>query len=195
MCSDSSTSATKASVNAPSNQQHHISEDNAACSGSDISTACHPPSLYEVSLTSIKTSMVGKDQVAASKPDGLIQSNTTSILLASTTTPSNIPRLRRQYRHFSRALRQVERWFASLQRIMANAGAPCQLVQDKASMHQYMDTHQHSPEHNPPQRTRGEETDCRWKLGVYLVLREGLMRWRESVDDVHETETKSNPGM
>ena len=73
-----------------SNQQHHPSYDNAACVGLDISTACHPPSLYEESTTSIQTSMVGKNQEAAPKPDGLIQSNTTSILLAS--TPSMLPR-------------------------------------------------------------------------------------------------------
>ena len=80
----------KASVNAPSNQNHHPSYGNAACAGPDISTACHPPSLYEESLTSIQTSMVGKDQEAGPKPDGLVQSNTTSILLAS--TPSMLPR-------------------------------------------------------------------------------------------------------
>ena len=74
----------------PINQQHHPSYDNAACDGLDISTACHPPSLYEESATSIQTSMVGKDQEAAPKPDGLIQSITTSILLAS--TPSMLPR-------------------------------------------------------------------------------------------------------
>ena len=51
--------------------------------GSDISTACHPPSLYEESLTSTLTSMVGRDQEAAPKPDGLIQSSTTSTQLAS----------------------------------------------------------------------------------------------------------------
>ena len=87
MCSGSSTLATKASVNAPSNhQQHHPTYDNAACAGSDISTAyaCHPPSLYEESLTSTLTSMVGRDQEAAPKPDGLIQSSTTSTQLAST---------------------------------------------------------------------------------------------------------------
>ena len=33
--------------------------------GSDISTACHPPSLYEESLTSTLTSIVGRDQEAA----------------------------------------------------------------------------------------------------------------------------------
>ena len=90
MCSGSSTSATKASVNAPSNQPHHPSYVNAACAGSDISAACHPPSLYKESLTSIQTSMVGKYQEAAPKPDGLIQSSTTSTLLAS--TPSMLPR-------------------------------------------------------------------------------------------------------
>ena len=75
VCSGSSTSATKASVNAPSNQQHHPSYDNAAYAGLDISTACHPPSLYEESLTSTLTSMVGRDQEAAPKPYGWIQSN------------------------------------------------------------------------------------------------------------------------
>ena len=45
---------------------------------------CHPPSLYEESLTSTLTSMVGRDQEAAPKPDGRIQSNMISILLAST---------------------------------------------------------------------------------------------------------------
>ena len=72
VCTGSSTSATKASVNAPSNQTHHLSYDNAACAGSDISTACHPPSLYEEHLTSTQTSMVGKDQEAAPKLDVLI---------------------------------------------------------------------------------------------------------------------------
>ena len=90
VCSGSSTSAIKASVNAPSNQQHHPSYDNAACAGSDISTACHPPSLYEESLTSTLTSMVGRDQEAAPKPDGRIQSNMICILVAS--TPSMPPR-------------------------------------------------------------------------------------------------------
>ena len=52
-------SATKASVNAPSDQPHHPSYDNAAYAGSDISTAWHPPSLHEESLTSTLTSMVG----------------------------------------------------------------------------------------------------------------------------------------
>ena len=89
MCSGSSTSATKASVNAPGNQQHHPSYDNAACAGSVISTACHPPSRFEESLTSILPSMVGRDQEAVPKPDGRTQSNTTSILLAS--TPSMPP--------------------------------------------------------------------------------------------------------
>ena len=51
--SGSSISATKASVNAPSNQPHHPSYDNAACVGLDMSTACHPPFLYEEYLTSI----------------------------------------------------------------------------------------------------------------------------------------------
>ena len=40
MCSDGSTSATIASVNAPSNQLHHRSYDNAAYAGLDISIAC-----------------------------------------------------------------------------------------------------------------------------------------------------------
>ena len=84
VCSGSSTSATKASVNAPSNQQHRPSYDNAACAGSDISNACHPPSLYEESLTSTLASMGGRYQEAAPKPDGRIQSNMISILLAST---------------------------------------------------------------------------------------------------------------
>ena len=44
----------------------------------------HPPSLYEESLTSTLTSMVGRDQEAAPKPDGLIQSSMTSNQLAST---------------------------------------------------------------------------------------------------------------
>ena len=43
VCSGSSTSLTKASVNAPSYQQHHTSFDNAACGGSDISNVCHLP--------------------------------------------------------------------------------------------------------------------------------------------------------
>ena len=90
MCSGSNMSAIKASVNAPSNQQHHPSYDNAACAGSDISTACHPPSLYEEYFTSTLTSMAGRDQEAAPKPDGRIQSNMISILLAS--TPSMPPR-------------------------------------------------------------------------------------------------------
>ena len=65
------------------------SYDNAACAGSVISTACHPPSRFEESLTSTLPSMVGRDQEAAPKPDGRTQSNTTSILLAS--TPSMPP--------------------------------------------------------------------------------------------------------
>ena len=89
MCSGSSTSTIKASVNAPGNQQHHPSYDNAACAGSVISTACHPPSRFEESLTSTLPSTVGRDQEAAPKPDGRTQSNTTSILLAS--TPSMPP--------------------------------------------------------------------------------------------------------
>ena len=89
MCPGSSTSAIKASVNAPGNQQHHPSYDNAACAGSVIFTACHPPSRFEESLTSTLPSMVGRDQEAAPKPDGRTQSNTTSILLAS--TPSMPP--------------------------------------------------------------------------------------------------------
>ena len=67
----------------------HPSYDNAACAGSVISTACHPPSRFEESLTSTLPSMVGRDQEAAPKPDGRTQSNTTSILLAS--TPSMPP--------------------------------------------------------------------------------------------------------
>ena len=78
MCSGNSTLATKVSVNAPSNQLHHLSYDNAAYAGSDISTACHPPSLYEESMTSTQT---------APKLDGQIQSSMTSILLASLMLP------------------------------------------------------------------------------------------------------------
>ena len=59
-------------------------------SNQSISTACHPPSLYGESLTSTLTSMVGRDQEAAPKPYGRIQSNMISILLAS--TPSMPPR-------------------------------------------------------------------------------------------------------
>ena len=84
VCSGSSTSATIASVNAPSNQLHHLFYDNPAYAGLDISTACHPPSLFEESMTSTQTSMAGRDLEAAPKLDGLIQSSTTSILLAST---------------------------------------------------------------------------------------------------------------
>ena len=90
MCSGSSTSATIASVNAPSNQLHHLSYDNAAYAGLDISTACHPPSLLEESMTSTQTSMAGRDLEAAPKLDGLIQSSTISIMLAS--TPPMLPR-------------------------------------------------------------------------------------------------------
>ena len=75
MCSGSSTSATIASVNAPSNQLHHLSYDNAAYAGLDISTACHHPSLLEESMTSTQTSMAGRDLEAAPKLDGLIQSS------------------------------------------------------------------------------------------------------------------------
>ena len=85
----SSTSAIKASVNALGNQQHHSSHDNATCADSVISTACHPPTRFEESLTSTLPSMVGRDQEAAPKRDGRTQSNTTSILLAS--TPSMPP--------------------------------------------------------------------------------------------------------
>ena len=90
MRSGSSTSATIASVNAPSNQLHHLSYDNAACAGLDISTACNPPSLLEESMPSTQTSMAGRDLEAAPKLDGLIQSSTISILLAS--TPPMLPR-------------------------------------------------------------------------------------------------------
>ena len=90
MCFGSSTSATIASVNAPSNQLHHLFYDNAAYAGSDISTACHPPSLYEESMTSTQTSMTGRDLETAPKLDGLIQSSTISIMLAS--TPPMLPR-------------------------------------------------------------------------------------------------------
>ena len=90
MCSGSSTSATIASVNAPSNQLHHLSYDNAAYAGLDISTACDPPSLLEESMTSTQTSMAGRDLEAAPRLDGLIQSSTISILLAS--TPPMLPR-------------------------------------------------------------------------------------------------------
>ena len=85
VCSGSSTSATIASVNAPSNQLHNLSYDNAAYAVLDISTACHLPSLFEESIPSTQTSMAGRDLEAAPKLDGLIQSNTTSILLASST--------------------------------------------------------------------------------------------------------------
>ena len=90
VCSGSSTSATIASVNARSNQLHHLSYDNAACAGLDISTACHPPYLFEEPMTSTQTSMAGRDLEAAPKLDGLIQSSTTSILLVS--TPPMLPR-------------------------------------------------------------------------------------------------------
>ena len=95
VCSGSSTSATITSVNAPSNQLHHLSYDNAAYAGLDISTACHPPSLLEESMTSTQTSMAGRELEAAPKLDGLkldglIQSSTISILLAS--TPPMLPR-------------------------------------------------------------------------------------------------------
>ena len=53
-------------------------------------TACHPPSLFEESVTSSQTSMAGRDLQAAPKLDGPIQSSTTSILLAS--TPPMLPR-------------------------------------------------------------------------------------------------------
>ena len=62
-----------ASVNAPSNQLHHLSYDNAAYAGLDISTACHPPSLFKESMTSTQTSLAGRDLEAATKLDGLIQ--------------------------------------------------------------------------------------------------------------------------
>ena len=90
MCSGNSTLATKASVNTPSNQPHHLSYDNASYTGSDISTPCRPPSLYEESMTSTQTSMAGKDLEAAPKLDGQIQSSMTSIMLAS--TPPMLPR-------------------------------------------------------------------------------------------------------
>ena len=87
--SGSSTSATIASVNAPSNQLHHLSYDNDAYAGLDISTACHPPSLFEES--DFNPIIHGwKRPSAAPKLNGLIQSSTTSILLAS--TPPMLPR-------------------------------------------------------------------------------------------------------
>ena len=90
VCSGNSTLSTKASLNAPSNQQHRLSYDNDACTGSYISTAFHPPSLFEQYMTSTQTSMAGKYLEAAPKLDGLIQSSTTSIVLAS--TPPMLPR-------------------------------------------------------------------------------------------------------
>ena len=90
MCSGSSTSATIASVNAPGNQLHHLFYYNAAYAGLDISTACHPPSLLEESMTSTQTSMGGRDLEAAQKLDGLIRPSTISIMLAS--TPPMLPR-------------------------------------------------------------------------------------------------------
>ena len=90
MCSGSSTSATITSVNAPSNQLHHLYYDNAAYAGLEISTACHPPALLEESMTLTQTSMAGRDLEAAPKLHGLIQSSTISILLAS--TPPMLPR-------------------------------------------------------------------------------------------------------
>ena len=90
MCSGSSTSATESSVNAPRNQPPHLSCHNAAYAGSDTSYACRPPSRCEGSMTSTQTFMAGKDQEVAPKLDGLIQSSTISILLAS--TPPMLPR-------------------------------------------------------------------------------------------------------
>ena len=90
MCSGSSIFATKASVNLPRKQPHHPSYDNAAYAGSDISTACHPPSLYEGYFTSTQTFMAGNDQLVAPKLDGLIPSSTPSIRLPS--TPPMLPR-------------------------------------------------------------------------------------------------------
>ena len=86
VCSGSSTSATKASVNAPSNQQQHPSYDNAPYAGSDTSSACHPSSPYEWYKTSTQICMARKDQEVAPKLDGLIPSSTTSMLMASTST-------------------------------------------------------------------------------------------------------------
>ena len=85
-----SPSATKTSLNTSKNQPRHLSCDNAACAGSDISTACHPPSLNEGFISSIQTSMDGKDKEVAPKLGGLIQSSMISILLTS--TPPMLPR-------------------------------------------------------------------------------------------------------
>ena len=110
VCSGSSTSATEASVNASSNQPHHLSCDNAGYAGSDTSYACSPPSRYEGSMTSTQTFIAGKDQEVAQRLDGLIPSSTTSILQASTT-----PMLPRWYmtdpsgRHFSDCQRSNSR--------------------------------------------------------------------------------------
>ena len=90
VCSGSSTSATEASVNAPSNQPHHLSYDNAAYAGSEISIACYPPSRCGGSMTSSQTFIAEKDQEVAPKLDGLIPSSMTSIPLAS--TPTMLPR-------------------------------------------------------------------------------------------------------
>ena len=77
-------------MNAPSNQLHHLSYDNTAYTGLDISIACQPPALFEESMTSTQTSIAGRDLEAAPKLDGLIQSSTISILLSS--TPPMLPR-------------------------------------------------------------------------------------------------------
>ena len=79
-----STLATKAYVNVPMSQPHHLTYDNAAYGSSDISSACHPPYLYEGFMTSNKTFIAGKDQVVVQKLDGLIPPSMTSMLLAST---------------------------------------------------------------------------------------------------------------
>ena len=59
--SGSNTLATEASVNLPRNQLHHLSYDNTAYAGSDTISACHPPSLYERSVTSNQILLAGKD--------------------------------------------------------------------------------------------------------------------------------------
>ena len=102
----SSTSATEASMNAPSNQPHHLSYDNAAYAGSDISNACHPPSLYEGSMTSNQTFMAGKDQDVTPKLDGLIPSSNSAGL--DTTYAAQMEFDRPQWKAFVSGLPMLE---------------------------------------------------------------------------------------
>ena len=80
MCSDSSRLATKTSVKTV---LHHLSHDNSAYAGLDISSTCRPPSLYERFTTLIQTSMVGKDHMVADSSKHALHSASLNTTIAT----------------------------------------------------------------------------------------------------------------